>query len=135
MQEYKPLSSRRISDLIGTNSDGPRGLRRGEIGHSKANYEQFEDLLRKLLDFDPETRIKPADALDHDFFKKPAHFTTDDEATQSADVEIDMFKETASKKHAGPASRKQATEKPIAQPVIPRQTAKRLSDSSGRRSV
>eukprot|EP00042_Codosiga_hollandica_P055289 m.770651 g.770651 ORF g.770651 m.770651 type:complete len:618 (-) comp59084_c0_seq1:449-2302(-) len=72
-KEYKPLCHKKIADMIGANTDGPRGLRRGEMGHTRANYEQFEDLLRKLLCFDPEQRLTPTQALRHDFFTRPAH--------------------------------------------------------------
>lgn len=72
-KEYKPVLSRKLTDLIGSRSDGPRGLRRGEMGHTPANYDQFEDLLRRLWHYDPELRITPAEALMHDFFANPAH--------------------------------------------------------------
>ena len=125
--------------MIGTNTDGPRGLRRGETGHTKANYEQFEDLLRRLLDFDPETRMKPSEAMEHEFFTNPAHLAAskgEGAVADALEADIDMFEETASKKHAGTASRKAPAEKPVAQPGIVRQSSKRLSEpGSGRRSV
>ena len=137
-----------MSDLIGMNTEGPRGLRRGEIGHSKANYEQFEDLLLKLLTFDPETRIKPGEAVMHDFFRAPAHLRPAADAPsepQRMDSDSpDMFKETSSKKHAGAALPHTAVppKKPVAdkpsqpQPPLARQASKRLSDGpAGRRSV
>ena len=148
-QDYKPLSSRMIADLIGMNTEGPRGLRRGEIGHGKASYEQFADLLLKLLTFDPETRLKPTEAIMHDFFRAPAHLRPAADAPQPdaprVDVDSpDMFKETASKKHAGAAPPNSATapKKPVAdkpaqaQAPLARQASKRLSDGpAGRRSV
>lgn len=162
-KEYKPMLSRRVADLIGSSTDGPRGLRRGEIGHTKANYDQFEDLLLKLLVYDPALRLKPADALQHDFFRNPAHLavtktsgdeiatsttTTTTEAARADESSPDMFKETASKKHAGSATtaappaaatvaRKPVAEKATVANALPRQTSRRLSGDarSGRRSV
>ena len=150
-KDYKPLKSRKIADLIGMHTDGPRGLRRGEIGHSKANYEQFEDLLMKLLVYDPELRAKPAEAIMHDFFRAPAHLKTATEATEADaarvdDASPDMFKETASRKHAGvtasssTSTTAKATKPTVGRPApdkgLARQSSKRLSDPpAGRRSV
>lgn len=64
-----PPGSRRLEDIIGVNSGGPGGRRRGEEGHSPTDYLQFLDLILALLDYNPNTRIKPQQALQHNFFK------------------------------------------------------------------
>lgn len=150
-KEYKPLSSRKLSDLLGATTDGPRSIRRGDAGHTVANYAQFEDLLYKLLSYDPETRMTPQEAIKHPFFTAPAHLVSTGESgtdIASADHRLaedkspDMFKETASKKHAGTSisSTKPDAVKPVADkaPVhhpLPRQGSKRLDSQTGRRSV
>lgn len=69
-KEYKPLGSRKLSALLGSDSGGPGGRRHGELGHKKADYDRFEDLLLRLLELNPARRITPQAALDHDFLRK-----------------------------------------------------------------
>lgn len=51
---------------------GPGGRRAGESGHTVADYLKFKDLILRMLDYDPKTRIQPYYALQHSFFKKTA---------------------------------------------------------------
>ena len=44
----------------------------GEPGHSEADYLKFLDLIEKMLEYDPEKRVKPYEALTHPFFKRSA---------------------------------------------------------------
>lgn len=67
---YRPAGSRLLSDMLGSDIGGPGGRRKGELGHKKQDYDLFEDLLRRLLDFDPSTRMTPREALDHEFLRR-----------------------------------------------------------------
>lgn len=65
--------------MIGAENGGPGGRRAGETGHTVADYLKFKDLILRMLDFDPKTRITPYYALQHNFFKK-----TTDESTNTS---------------------------------------------------
>ena len=65
--------------MIGAETGGPGGRRAGEPGHTVADYLKFKDLIHRMLDFDPKTRITPYYALQHNFFKK-----TTDESTNTS---------------------------------------------------
>jgi dual specificity tyrosine-phosphorylation-regulated kinase 1 len=69
-KQYKPLKSRTLREMLGSRTGGPGGRREGEPGHGPADYAKFEDLLARLMDLDPSTRITPAEALQHDFLKR-----------------------------------------------------------------
>lgn len=56
----------------GVESGGPGGRRSGEIGHFVSDYLKFKDLILRMLDYDPKTRITPYYALQHNFFKRTA---------------------------------------------------------------
>ena len=94
-KKYKAPGNRRLHDIIGntntsfgiivvfisnTNffmqpgveSGGPGGRRSGEIGHFVSDYLKFKDLILRMLDYDPKTRITPYYALQHNFFKRTA---------------------------------------------------------------
>lgn len=77
--QYKPPCSRKLHDIIGAENGGPGGRRSGEAGHTVADYLKFKDLILRMLDFDPKTRISPYYALQHNFFKK-----TTDESTNTS---------------------------------------------------
>ncbi|CAL8103550.1 unnamed protein product [Calicophoron daubneyi] len=66
----QPPGSRRLSDILGVNSGGPRGRRLHEPGHSPADYSVFMELVLRMLNFDPDRRIRPASALAHRFFRR-----------------------------------------------------------------
>lgn len=53
-------------------SGGPGGRRSGEVGHFVSDYLKFKDLILRMLDYDPKTRITPYYALQHNFFKRTA---------------------------------------------------------------
>ena len=78
-KKYKPPNSRKLRDIIGVETGGPSGRRLSEAGHSVSEYLKFEDLVRRMLDYDPKTRITPYYGLQHNFFKK-----TTDESTNTA---------------------------------------------------
>ncbi|ELT97922.1 hypothetical protein CAPTEDRAFT_112449, partial [Capitella teleta] len=78
-KKYKPPGSRRLHDIIGVETGGPGGRRAGETGHSLSDYLKFKDLIGRMLDYDPKTRITPYYALQHNFFKR-----TTDESTNTS---------------------------------------------------
>ncbi|KAL1509811.1 hypothetical protein ABEB36_004492 [Hypothenemus hampei] len=78
-KKYKPPGSRRLQDILGVDNGGPGSRRAGEPGHSQSDYLKFKDLISRMLDYDPKTRITPYYALQHGFFKR-----TSDEGTNTA---------------------------------------------------
>ncbi|KAH8387995.1 hypothetical protein KR093_010797, partial [Drosophila rubida] len=78
-RKYKPPGSRKLHDILGVETGGPAGRRLDEPGHSVADYLKFKDLILRMLDFDPKTRVTPYYALQHNFFKR-----TTDEATNTS---------------------------------------------------
>lgn len=89
--EYLPVGSRKLSSLLGSSTGGPGGRRRGEPGHTREDYERFEDLLRKLMALDPAERITPAEAMNHEFLRRSSTGPTAPPATAKA---ADPRKET-----------------------------------------
>lgn len=66
--QYLPPGTRKLYHILGVDSGGPHGRRRGEEGHSTADYLQFLNLVLQMLEFNPIRRIKPEQALRHAFF-------------------------------------------------------------------
>lgn len=59
-----------LRDVLGVYTNGPGGRRKHEkSGHSVQHYLQFLDLVERMLDYDPRTRIKPMEALNHPFLR------------------------------------------------------------------
>ena len=75
-RKYKPSGTRRLHDILGVETGGPGGRRLNEPGHTVQDYLRFKDLILRMLEFDPKTRITPYYALQHNFFKR-----TNDEST------------------------------------------------------
>jgi len=67
---YKGVRQRKLSEMLGSNTGGPGGRRKKELGHAPSDYGKFEDLLSRLLDIDPKTRMTPSEALDHEFLRR-----------------------------------------------------------------
>lgn len=82
-RKYKQPGSRKLHDILGVETGGPGGRRHGEVGHTVADYLKFKDLIVRMLDYDPKTRITPYYALQHNFFKR-----TSDEGTNTAAASI-----------------------------------------------
>ena len=61
--QYRPPGTRRLHDVIGAEKGGPGGRRQGEAGHSVQDYLKFKDLISRMLDLNPKTRITPYYAL------------------------------------------------------------------------
>lgn len=58
---------RHLHVILGRDSGGPVGRRRGEPGHGPSEYGLFIDLLTRMLHYEPEKRISPWEALNHPF--------------------------------------------------------------------
>ncbi|XP_074595300.1 minibrain [Brevipalpus obovatus] len=69
-KKYKPPESRKLHDILGVETGGPEGRRLKEPGHTVADYLKFKDLIVKMLDYNPKTRITPHLALQHTFFRR-----------------------------------------------------------------
>ena len=74
-KKYRAPNSRKMHDIIGVETGGPGARRLGEPGHSVQDYLKFKDLILRMLDFDPKTRITPYYALQHNFFKRTSEET------------------------------------------------------------
>lgn len=84
----KPPSAREpkvFSDLrkvLGVHTKGPEGRRASETsGHTERDYALFLDLIERMLEWDPDTRIRPMQALNHPFLRE------DIEAIHRSDAE------------------------------------------------
>lgn len=71
-KKYKPPGSRRLRDILGSDVGGPQSRRLNEPGHSLQDYLRFEDIIVRMLHYEPKTRLVPNDALQHAFFKRPS---------------------------------------------------------------
>ncbi|MFH4976402.1 hypothetical protein AB6A40_003111 [Gnathostoma spinigerum] len=69
-KHYRAPGQRKLSDIIGVENGGPGGRRLGEAGHTVDEYTKFKDLVEKMLNFDPQKRITPYNAVRHPFFKR-----------------------------------------------------------------
>ena len=60
-----------LSELLGVRSGGPGGRRAGEAeGHTQWHYQQFMDMIMRMLEFDPHLRMTPMQALNHPFLRE-----------------------------------------------------------------
>jgi len=69
---YLKPGTRTLSEVLAK----PFARRHGERGHSDVDYRKFINLLKLMLQIDPNARCTPADALYHNFFEKPSAETT-----------------------------------------------------------
>ena len=74
--QYQPPGTRLLKKTLGVETSGPEGRRRGEGGHSVRDYLKFQDLVERMLDYDPKSRITPIYALQHAFFKQQQQHTS-----------------------------------------------------------
>ncbi|KAF0296529.1 Serine/threonine-protein kinase minibrain [Amphibalanus amphitrite] len=73
---YRAPGTRKLHDILGVETGGPGERRLGEVGHGAADYLKFKDLILKMLDYDPKTRITPYYAQQHNFFKRTSDGST-----------------------------------------------------------
>eukprot|EP00055_Hartaetosiga_balthica_P014749 m.82895 g.82895 ORF g.82895 m.82895 type:complete len:448 (+) comp8679_c1_seq1:64-1407(+) len=87
-RHYALPGSVKLSERLGTYSGGPKGRRRGEVGHGPEDYKCFEKLILGCLDYDPVKRFKPSEARDHPFLaRSPQQSGTDLSASSTAQQE------------------------------------------------
>lgn len=82
--QYKASGARPLHDVLGVETGGPGGRRSGEPGHSMADYLIFKDLIMRMLDYNPKTRITPEEALNHCFFSRTMERSTNTPQGSSA---------------------------------------------------
>ena len=74
-----------MNEVLGTSTGGPFGRRRDEPGHAPKDYARFRDLIQRMLDFDPATRLTAAEAVIHHFLRKQSA-PNDEAAAASASL-------------------------------------------------
>ncbi|XP_076438310.1 dual specificity tyrosine-phosphorylation-regulated kinase 1B-like [Babylonia areolata] len=109
-KKYKSPASRKLHEVIGAETGGPGGRRSGEPGHAVADYLKFKDLILRMLDYDPKTRISPYYALQHNFFKKTTDESTN--TSNSTSTSPAMEQHTASSPSVGSTSSGRARSDP-----------------------
>lgn len=82
-KKYKNPGTRRLRDIIGADTGGPQGRRITEAGHTLHDYLRFEDIILRMLTYDPKLRLTPTEALQHSFFKRPNELTSNDVQTHA----------------------------------------------------
>ena len=65
----------------------------GEAGHSVIDYLKFQDLVEKMLEYDPAKRINPIQALQHPFFQPILQEKTDQTSNTFNSEKKDAMKE------------------------------------------
>ncbi|XP_061771167.1 dual specificity tyrosine-phosphorylation-regulated kinase 1B isoform X1 [Nerophis ophidion] len=94
-KEYKPPATRRLHEILGVETGGPGGRRAGEAGHAPCDYLKFKDLILRMLDYDPKSRITPFYALQHNFFKKTTDEGTNTSSSTSTSPAMDHSHSTS----------------------------------------
>ncbi|XP_077577935.1 dual specificity tyrosine-phosphorylation-regulated kinase 1B isoform X1 [Stigmatopora nigra] len=94
-KEYKPPATRRLHEVLGVETGGPGGRRAGEPGHAPCDYLKFKDLILRMLDYDPKSRITPFYALQHNFFKKTTDEGTNTSSSTSTSPAMDHSHSTS----------------------------------------
>jgi serine/threonine protein kinase len=89
-QQYKPPGARKLADILGVELGGPGGRRLGEPGHAVSDYLKFKDLILRMLDYNPKTRITPHNALQHSFFRRTSDGSTNTSQSTSSSPAIEQ---------------------------------------------
>jgi serine/threonine protein kinase len=66
--DRSPIPQTTLDEVIGVYTHGPQGRRAKDPGHTVERYEEYRDLIARMLIYNPEERITPAEALRHPFF-------------------------------------------------------------------
>lgn len=88
--QYKPPATRKLTDILGVEIGGPGGRRLGEPGHTVQDYLKFKDLILRMLDYNPKTRITPYNALQHSFFRRTTDGSTNTSQSTSTSPVIEQ---------------------------------------------
>lgn len=118
-QQYKPPASRKLHTILGVEAGGPGGRRGGESGHAVADYLKFKDLVLRMLDYDPKTRIQPYYALQHSFFKKTADEGTNTSSSVSTSPALEHSQSSGTTSSTSSSSGAPQTGSYFAYSVIP----------------
>ncbi|XP_071056400.1 serine/threonine-protein kinase minibrain isoform X2 [Onthophagus taurus] len=98
-KKYKPPGTKKLHDILGVETGGPGGRRYGEQGHLMLDYLKFKDLILRMLDYDPKTRITPYYALQHNFFKRTADEGTNTANSASVSPAVNMDMSNSNSQH------------------------------------
>lgn len=118
-QQYKPPASRKLHTILGVEAGGPGGRRAGESGHAVADYLKFKDLVLRMLDYDPKTRIQPYYALQHSFFKKTADEGTNTSSSVSTSPALEHSQSSGTTSSTSSSSGALQIESHFAYSVVP----------------
>ena len=66
-RRYQQPGTRTLESVIGVNTGGPNGRRKGESGHSLTDYKVFYDFVKRMLCYSPQARMGPLQAAKHAF--------------------------------------------------------------------
>eukprot|EP00163_Fabomonas_tropica_P030479 TRINITY_DN689_c0_g1_i1.p1 TRINITY_DN689_c0_g1~~TRINITY_DN689_c0_g1_i1.p1 ORF type:complete len:722 (-),score=145.29 TRINITY_DN689_c0_g1_i1:105-2270(-) len=110
------MTKKDLDTIVGVYTGGPGGRRANEPGHTVTDYLKFRDLVRRMLELNPDKRIRPHEALKHPFFTITSNASTqaEPEDTESAmdtsdangeeDASCVVVSGTEKQCQAGPAS-------------------------------
>jgi dual specificity tyrosine-phosphorylation-regulated kinase 1 len=85
-KKYKPAGSRRLRDILGSEIGGPQSRRLNEPGHTPHDYVKFEDIIARMLNYEPKLRITPSECLQHAFFKRAATAAADADSNATSNL-------------------------------------------------
>lgn len=66
-RRYQQPGTRTLESVIGVNTEGPNGRRKGETGHTVTDYKVFFDFVKRMLCYNPHDRMGPLQAAKHAF--------------------------------------------------------------------
>lgn len=107
--QYKPPGMRKLHSILGVEAGGPGGRRAGESGHAVADYLKFKDLILRMLDYDPKSRIQPYYALQHSFFKKTADEGTNTSSSVSTSPALEQSQSSGTTSSTSSSSGREST--------------------------
>eukprot|EP00824_Muranothrix_gubernata_P010454 TRINITY_DN2348_c0_g1_i3.p1 TRINITY_DN2348_c0_g1~~TRINITY_DN2348_c0_g1_i3.p1 ORF type:complete len:640 (-),score=83.71 TRINITY_DN2348_c0_g1_i3:564-2264(-) len=68
--------SKSLTQILGVETQGPKGRHSGEPYHALLDYQKFKDLVERMLEFAPSERVTPFNALNHSFFRQSVNEST-----------------------------------------------------------
>lgn len=100
-RNYMAPGTRRLASSLGSQTGGPKGRRLGEVGHTPKDYELFEHLLLRCLDYDPATRATPAEAAAHPFLRSSSSSSSSSATTASTSTSTAATASASTALHSG----------------------------------